>query len=304
MARPPVTTTCVPPVVLALTLSSAAALAHQPAPPCLPRTGEKLGVRFVEVCQSTTAAVEDDDPAESRPLPSFWISAAPLPCSAGGHETIDCPSVTPLGAAAGIPGNAIVTPQEAAVIDAATAHRLCAMRFGGRLPTPLERAQARHVLGLSSIIASEQTGREGIVQLGEIAEWTEEGECDNPSIVGPSCQVRPFPPILVLLRQAGDQELTCSAEPAPDGGDHAVDIGGEFFAAPGRAATATLLRLKHTDGPSLFALTCDRPPLRAGDAARRPRTDTAAFRCVLPTSAMGTIGPPTTTGGVAPPRRP
>ncbi len=43
----------------------------------------------------------------------------------------------------------------ATVVDAATAHRLCTLRFGGRLPTAEERDQARHVLASVSLLVRE-----------------------------------------------------------------------------------------------------------------------------------------------------
>lgn len=63
-----------------LALMPLAARAGEPAPrgdaPCSGRIAEKLGVRFVEVCGGN----EQD---------SFWISVAPMPCSAGEHATPD-----------------------------------------------------------------------------------------------------------------------------------------------------------------------------------------------------------------------
>ena len=61
-------------------LAPVAARASGPDPgndsSCSGRIAEKLGVRFVEVCGGN----EQD---------SFWISVAPMPCSAGEHATPD-----------------------------------------------------------------------------------------------------------------------------------------------------------------------------------------------------------------------
>lgn len=273
---------------LALWLAAAAAGAQAPeAPPCVPRVGEKLGVRFVEVCASHTAAFGDAEAHAEEALPAFWIAATPLPCSAGEHETGACEPVTALEVSPR-EGKGKNRPLDALVVDAVVAHRACTLRFGGRLPTPLEREQARRVLGLASLRVREVPGPFAKLRLDDLPEWVAEGDCAaTPAKPGPGCRITPFPPVEARPRAADDVLLACVAEPA---GPHAtgVPIGSECVERPSEGGVRSpACALSVPDGKALFVLGCEaveRP------SAQRPAPDQAAFRCVLPERALGRVG--------------
>jgi hypothetical protein len=276
--------------------------ARADAPLCAPRVGEKLGVRFVEVCASSESEVFGG--AYDRTLPPFWISAAPLPCSAGSHETVDCPTLTPLEASpVGSPLRN--RPMRAAVVDAATAHRLCTLRFGGRLPTEAEREQARHVLGLVTLLVREGAGPGPSVELDELPEWAATRECAaSPSNLGPGCRVSLSPPVIVRPRRAGDSLLACDAELADFGPEPSVGPGGTCGAALDselRQPRCAVV-VPHAAYPSRFTLACRPVPEAPGEADARPSDALAPFRCVLPEAALGSRSEPR--GSRAPPRAP
>lgn len=275
-------------VALALRLGAGAAGAQEPSTPaCVPRVGEKLGVRFVEVCASHTAAFGDAEAHAAEALPAFWIAATPLPCSAGAHETVACEPVTALEVSPQ-PGKGKNRPLDALVVDATVAHRTCTLRFGGRLPTPLEREQARRVLGLVSLRVREVPGPFAKLRLDDQPEWVAEGDCAaTPAKPGPGCRITPFPPVEVRPRAADDVLLACLAGPA---GPRAtgVPIGSE---CPERPVEGNLrspgCALRVPDREAVFELGCEaveRP------TAQQPAPDQAAFRCVLPERALGRVG--------------
>ena len=265
------------------------------SPLCVPRVGEKLGVRFVEVCAASAAEVLGEDRAEDETLPAFWIAATPVPCSQGSHETVDCPTVTALETSP--VGSALRNRSLAsAVIEAATAHRLCTLRFGGRLPTPEEREQARHVLGLVSLLVRDGRQTSGQVMFDELPEWVAQRECEaTPSNLVPDCRVSISPPILLHPRREGDAILACDAELADFGPEPAAPIGGRCEAD----ADAAVLRprcavfVPHAAYPSRFTLACRNATAPPGEAAAHPSADSAPFRCVLPEHALGRLGEPT-----------
>jgi len=272
--------------------------------PCTPRVGEKLGLRFVEVCASSSAAVLGVAPEDDRPLPAFWIAAAPIPCSAGAHETLDCPTVTALEASP-VPSRFKNQPVQAAVIDAQTAHRLCTLRFGGRLPTAAEREQARHVLGLVSLAVSELPEPRGSIALDELPEWTADGDCaSSPSTLAAGCRVSQLPPILSRHRPENDRLLSCEATTA-DPSLERVPVGG---ACPGaardgeRIRPSCAVRVPHPGFDTTFALLCRRPPAAPRGTVAGPAPADAAFRCVLPEHAIARLGEPIEDR--APPRAP
>jgi hypothetical protein len=279
------------PVSLGLGLGLAfagAVWAQEPStPPCVPRVGEKLGVRFVEVCASHTAAFGDAEAHAEEALPAFWLAATPLPCSAGGHETVACEPVTALEASP-LEGKGKNRPLDALVVDAAVAHRTCTLRFGGRLPTPLEREQARRVLGLASLRVREVPGPFAALRLDDLPEWVAEGDCAaTPAKPGPGCRITPFPPVEPRPRAPADVLLACVAEPA---GPRAagVPIGSECVERPsegGVRSPGCALRVPDTD--ALLELGCEAV---ARPSARRPAPDQAAFRCVLAETALGRVG--------------
>jgi hypothetical protein len=260
-------------------LAAAGALASAArAPACAPRSGERLGVRFVEVCASHTSAFADADAHAPEALPAVWIAATPLPCSAGRHETVGCDTVTALEASPAA-GRGKNEPLAALVVEAELAHRICTLRFGGRLPTPLEREQARRLLGLASLRVRADAGAARL-HFDDLPEWVAEGDCAaEPARAGPSCRIRPFPPVTAWPSDAEGERLACVAEPAgPDAG--AVAIGGACAEGPRAGALRRpACALELPDAGVRFALTC-RDLARAGAAAPGPLQ--AAVRCVLP----------------------
>lgn len=270
------------------------AAAQAASPLCAPRIGEKLGVPFVEVCASRASEVLGEDPGRDRVLPSLWIAAVPLACAGGRHEALDCPTVTALEASP-VGSRFRNRPLRAAVVDAATAHRLCTLRFGGRLPTPEEREQARHVLGLVSLLVREDGARGDRVLFDELPEWVAASECAAmPSSLAPDCRVSLSPPVIPRPRRRGDALLACDAELADFGAEPSVPIGGgceaELLANARRPRCAPLV--PHAAYPARFTLRCRAALLEPGDAARQPSASEAAFRCVVPESALGRLGEP------------
>jgi hypothetical protein len=272
-------------VALGAVLGAARAAEADPVP-CVPRVGEKLGVRFVEVCASTTAAFGDAAAHDEAALPAFWIAATPLPCSAGSHETVACETATALEGSP-LAGKGKNRPLAALAVEAAVAHRTCALRFGGRLPTPLEREHARRTLGLASLRVREVPGPFAKLWLDDLPEWVEEGDCAaSPSAPGPGCRVTPFPPVEARPRAPGDVLLACVAEPA-DPRARGIPLGGECIERPSEHGVRSPdCALFVPDSDARFELLCAAAEL----GARAPTPEQAAFRCVLPESALGRVG--------------
>jgi hypothetical protein len=267
---------------------------------CAPRIAEKLGVRFVQVC----GAGENDA--------SFWISVAPMPCSTGEHETIDCPSITPLligGTAAASP--VPLTSRRVVVVDSFSAHRLCALRFAGRVATRVELESARAVLGLTALVVAEQSTPATEFRFEALPEWTADGECDNPSVPGERCRFARWPH--AQARHAPMAEIRACDARAVGPSDRArtnTEIGGrcpaQGWSWDGLSAGAShdlpcdvhLAGITtRVSGAEDFALTCRAPDLQP---PRAPATDLgsiAAFRCVVPTWALATFDQPTAPSG-------
>jgi len=281
-----------PALAAAVTLAVTAALAagcdpdlvDRRAPPatapCQRAFGDKLGVPFVRVCPADLAG------AIEAP---FWIAAAPIGCTAGGHETIGCPLVLPLGPPTA--GAATISPRTAQMVDAASAHRTCAMRFGGRLPTVAERAQARDALGLATVVVSASGNPTPSWRAQALAEWTTERPCaDTPSTLAASCAPTRFP-TEAIAEVPWPQLRSCHASPEPAAGALIVGIG-EACPSPGveGAFPRCLLALPATTRPQAFALVCQALTV---EQAIHPETSVsarAAFRCVVPDGALvGTI---------------
>jgi hypothetical protein len=244
------------------------------AAPCTPETADKIGVPFVRVCVGASA--------------SFWISAIPIGCSAGEHGAVSCPHVTslvqppPESAAFRAP-----SPTMAAVVEAYTAHKICTMRFAGRLPTRGERAHARSAIGLRTVVVTQRT--RGAFQLRELAEWVTEPPCAHPSDLGPECKENRFP-IDSANAVAFPAIVRCAAAPLPALSGFAIDVGAECSVgdAPSKGGSFALpCAVRGVSGgppPHVgFSLSCELPPTGEPEAAHPPaRLDTAAFRCVLP----------------------
>ena len=247
------------------------------AAPCQRAFGDKLGVPFVRICPADlVGAIEAP----------FWISAAPVGCTAGAHGTISCPSVIPLGAPTA--GAATIAPRTAQVTEAAFAHRTCTLRFGGRLPTTAERAQARDALGLATVVVTEHEEPGPRLRAQALAEWTTEQPCtDAPSALATSCSPARFPSG-AIAEVAWPQLRSCRASPAPAAGALIVEIG-ESCPSAGVAATAPRCLLALPEAArrqQAFALDCR--ALTEEEAIHTEATagERAAFRCVVPDSAL------------------
>lgn len=234
---------------------------------CSTERGVKVGVTFVHIC----APLAPD---------AVWIAATPLPCSAGEHETLECPLTTSLLVAPAVP-LAGLSPASALRTDAVSAYRTCQMRFGGRLPTPAERDELRRLQGMTAVVATAEA--DGRVRFDEVDEWTASGDCGNPSRPGPDCRFErspgtPAPPVeWSALRR-------CVAEPARAAGDAAAVAIGERCPADGPCLVRSPWFPRADAIPLAHALSCAAPAAATPHPERRP--DVAAFRCVLPRGAL------------------
>jgi len=246
---------------------------------CTPRLAEKIGVTFVHVCPT------------GEGVAPFWISTIPMGCSAGAHETVPCPPVTAVVQPTnGLPDDfRSAQPKQAAVVEVYTAHKICTMRFAGRLPTRAERSRARSMLGLASVVVTESAATRAF-HFRELAEWVTEKACDQPTDLAPDCGAGPFPATSISAVR-WDMLARCEAKAIASTGSALpfVDLGAECAAS--RGADTTLLRLPCAlrgpahEGPrpavAGFELSCGAP-----DASfvhpDKVLPDLAAFRCVLP----------------------
>ena len=101
-------------------------------PPCTSARSSKLGTPFARLCPQDLPGVVST---------SFWIAAAPLACPPGSHDNLLCAPVHALTAM-----DTVVDARTAMLVDPGLAHRICVLRYGGRLPTAAERAQAADAL--------------------------------------------------------------------------------------------------------------------------------------------------------------
>jgi hypothetical protein len=163
------------------------------------------------------------------------------------------------------------------------------MRFGGRLPTRAERELARYSAAVATLVSMKEPG-EAEPWIGEMPEWTQVGDCTNPSQPDEGCRLVIFPP--VLTRQRSEQSVlqACRAAFAPAWIETAIQPG-----APCVGGSCTV-RILPTLRPEAFQLTCE--PIRVGakqaqrakQASAKPKVERAAFRCVVPESALGVVG--------------
>jgi len=247
-----------------------------PAPtsegPCRRAFAEKLGVPFVQVCPGDLSGVVNA---------AFWIAAAPIGCGGGAHGTFPCPPVVALGPR---PNGGAIPARAALLIDVTSAQRTCALRFGGRLPTATELAQARDALGVAAVVvvAVEQPPQLGFRPL---AEWTTERPCLEPSTLGADCTRMTFPDG-ASTEVAWPSLRSCRAVPSPAAASLVMEVGDQCPAERTNEAPACLL-----GSPSLathreaFALECR--GLTTEEATHPdPAGTVAAFRCVVPESAL------------------
>ena len=273
--------------VLLIVVGVATASADEPRAKCAWRTGEKIGVGFAEICAAPSApkGLLEESPADVAP---FWMSAAPLPCSRGNKGTADCPVATSILTARSRAKD-VLEPRAVTLVDGKTAYGVCGMRFGGRLPTRAERELARYSASVATLVSMKEPG-EPSPRIAELPEWTQVGDCTNPSQPDENCRLVIFPP--VLTRQRSEQSVlqACRADFAPAWVETAIQPG-----APCVGGTCTV-RILPTLLPEAFRLTCE--PIRAGakqakratQASAKSKAQRAAFRCVVPESALGVVG--------------
>lgn len=263
-------------------LSSRGAAAAPRDEPCRPGRGTKLGQPFARVCPDATG--------DSREAP-FWIHAVPVPCSAGEHGEIECPTVLPLMA----PENGVPVARFAAMnsplVDASTAHRLCALRFAGRLPTRRERVRARDALGLTTLSVVESTGAAGgHFDFRQVPEWVTEVPCDQPSLLGAECGATREPPESTTHGD-GLTEWSCDAEfvgatsmPMIAAGEGCASGSWSAAAASGVLPCAASVTVASGARSTRFGfqLRCH-PSAAQADPRRDTATiELAAVRCVVP----------------------
>lgn len=266
---------------LLLVLGTPSASRGEPPPSCVWRTGEKLGVAFAEICTPRTAppGLLEETPSGAA---SFWMSAAPLACSLGAHDTVNCPVTTSI-LSAHSKAKDVLEPRAVAVVDGETAYGVCGMRFGGRLPTRAERELARYSASVATLVSMREAGKPE-PWVGELPEWTQVGDCTSPSRPDKSCQLAIFPPVLTHQRSKESVPQSCRASFAPKKTKNAIQPG-----APCVGGTCTV-RILPALRPEAFQLTCRPSPVDATQTSVEPKAERAAFRCVLPESALGMIG--------------
>jgi hypothetical protein len=262
------------------------------APLCTPRSAEKLGFPFVRICP----------PGEA----GFWINAAPMGCSAGEHETIRCPQITALSHGVR-PGPAPLASTMAAVIDKETAARLCFMRMGGHLATRAERSKARAAMGLATVLVTESDTASVRFHFDEVPEWVfeESGEQCANGLPGATCHFGWYPASSKGPGIPWAAVRSCQAQflDTPPAGVPLIDVGGAcpsaaLFGADGGAGMRPLpcgLRSPAfgalgVPSTAAFTLSCAAPGVRPHPEGEDK--DTAAYRCVVPQSALGTFDLP------------
>ena len=267
--------------LLLMVIGAGTARGDDPRDPCVWRTGEKLGLAFAEICTPPSApkGVLEESPAEVAP---FWMSAAPLPCSRGNRGTSDCPVATALLTARSKAKDVLV-PRSVALVDAETAYGVCGMRFAGRLPTRAERELARYSASVATLVSMKEPG-EAEPRIGELPEWTQVGDCTNPSQPDEGCRLVIFPP--VVTRQKGKDTVlqACRGSFAPAWVEDTILPGAPCVGNKCAVRIVPALR------PEAFRLTCKPTRITAPEETARPEAGRAAFRCVLPESALGVVG--------------
>jgi hypothetical protein len=235
---------------------------------CRFASAEKLGVPFYRVCGSANDATP------------FWISA-PLPCGAGEHGTVQCPDATALVDVEGSKAHTFAS-RSLAMVDAFTAHRLCGMRFGGQLPSPVQRVSARARLGLASLLVTQGPKASDAIRLSELPEWVAKGNCANPSILGSECQIETFPRASVQLPIAWPAVRACSAVAVTNlpADRIASELGGDCPGGPSDCLVAS-----PGAGAGAYTLSCAQS---AGASHAPERSEAlAAVRCMVADATFG-----------------
>ncbi len=257
------------------------------APTCTVRSAEKLGFPFLRVCP----------PGE----PGFWINAAPMGCSAGEHESVPCPHVTAIAHPVSS-DPAPIASAIAALTDKETAARVCFMRLGGHLASRDERSKAQHAMGLASVLVTESDTADPRFHFEELAEWVVEEsgeECAN-GLPTANCHFGWFPSRShgAAVRWASLRECSARFGVAPATAVLGGGCPAGSWSWPPDAQARDLpcaLRSPAIDArarPSdaSFSIACVAPTARAHPEEQDK--DLAAYRCVLPESALGTFDLP------------
>lgn len=264
--------------------------APQAPPPRAPPPGPSArGATLPEKLGLTFLPLKEEDGGLN------WVAASPIRCAAGEHDLVRCLTITPLSTDArahpgdgGIPGCGVV------VANAETAHRLCAQRFGGRLPTPAERARLGAVHGLASLLVVQTDNPAERFRYLQLPEWTEEGSCDNPVRPGEDCRVSVFPSDSAAEAMRSG-ELRCTASRVADStGFSVIDLGEACPREAGLGVDAgvqtlpCLLRMRGptaADAPVLYGLSC--LAFEEIRPAAELEVRVGAYRCLVPPLAFG-----------------
>ncbi len=268
--------------LLLMVVGTATASAEEPRADCAWRTGEKLGFGFAEICTPPSVPKGLLGESPDGGLAPFWMSAAPLPCSRGNHGTSDCPVATSILSARSRAKD-VLEPRGVALVDGKTAYGVCGMRFGGRLPTRAERELARYSAAVATLVSMKEPD-EPDPRIGELPEWTQVGDCTNPSQPDEGCRLVLFPPVLTRERSKHSMLQACQASFAPGSIESAIQPG-----APCVGGSCTV-RILPALQPEAFELTCEPTRIHATESPAEPKAERAAFRCVLPESALGVVG--------------
>lgn len=229
---------------------------------CSVETVEKLGVRFVRLCDSDR-------------LDGGWIAETPLTCSAGAHGTIPCPVATPL-VRRDVPN--VATPGTYMLSDGETAHRVCAMRFGGRLATAVELRELRGRMDAGVVIAHRAS--DGALAFDELPEWIGEGGCSHPTLPEADCRFE-MRPATKLVRTLPWRTLqSCELEPDTTA-DSATPLG---RSCPAGSDCRVERKWREGAGRDVWSARCSDRAIE-GDYPMVEH-DVALVRCVAPPSAF------------------
>jgi hypothetical protein len=231
------------------------------AEPCTSARSVKLGTPFARLCPQDLPGIV------SSP---FWIAAAPLGCLPGKHETLLCAPIHPLTAM-----DPVVDASTAMLVDAGLAHRICVLRYGGRLPTAAERAQARDALGFESLLVTLARDRRQLALMA-LPEWVTDEACSEHSALG-GCAVLRSPAVPTYVPWS--RLSTCRATRTEAGA--AATLPAICPRSEGACSIATGAPGRSTT----FSLQCA-DAVASSVGAPEIVGDVAAFRCVLSELAM------------------
>ena len=160
------------------------------------------------------------------------------------------------------------------------------VRFGGRdiLAGLLVRELARYAASVATLVSMKEPG-ETEPRIGELPEWTQVGDCTDPLKPDEGCRLVIFSPLVTRQRGKDSVLQACRASFAPAWIEFAIQPG-----APCVGGTC-MIRILPALRPEAFELTCR--STRGGEkkqALEEPKAVRAAFRCVLPESALGVVG--------------